>query len=93
MASPFNLFILQRWPHLCRTSSLIGLGLAIIGVVSSSFATKVWQLALTQGIMYGLGACMLYYPIFLFLDEWFVRRKGLAFGVCWVSPFELILLQ
>jgi len=26
---------------------------------------------------------MVYYPTFLFLDEWFVRRKALAYGVCW----------
>ncbi|KAJ5081277.1 hypothetical protein NUU61_009541 [Penicillium alfredii] len=80
LASPFSLLILQRWPHTCRFSSLIGLVVASIGIVSSSFATRAWQLILTQGILYAIGACMLYYPILLFIDEWFVHKKGLAFG-------------
>ena len=85
LASPVSLFVMQRWPRLCRYSNTLGLVVACIGIMSSSFATQVWQLILTQGILYAVGACMLYYPILLFLDEWFVHRKGLAFGVCWVS--------
>ena len=85
LASPFSMFILQSWPRICRFSSLIGLFIACAGIVASSFATRVWQLIITQGVVYAIGACMLYYPVLIFLDEWFVRRKGLAFGVCWVS--------
>ncbi|OGM48623.1 hypothetical protein ABOM_001953 [Aspergillus bombycis] len=85
LASPVSLFILQRWPHLCRLSSVLGLVIAVTGIISSAFATKVWQLVITQGVMYAVGACMLYYPVLLFIDEWFVRRKGLAFGVCWAG--------
>jgi hypothetical protein len=85
LASPISLFILQRWPHLSRMSSIVGLVIVIIGIISSSFATRVWQLLLTQGIVYAIGACMLYYPVLIFIDEWFVRKKGLAFGACWVS--------
>lgn len=84
-ASPISLFLLQRWPWTCRFSILIGLVIACIGIITSSFATQDWQLIITQGIVYAVGACMLYYPILVFIDEWFVRRKGLAFGVCWVS--------
>ncbi|KAI9044845.1 major facilitator superfamily domain-containing protein [Aspergillus affinis] len=85
LASPISLFLLQRWPQYCRMSSLFGLAVAVIGLIASSFATKIWQLIITQGIIYPLGACMLYYPVLLFIDEWFVRRKGLAFGVCWAG--------
>ena len=84
-ASPLSLFIMQRWPRTCRFSSLIGLAIACVGILSSAFATKVWHLILTQGVLFPIGACMLYYPILIFLDEWFVHRKGLAYGVCWVS--------
>ena len=61
----------------------------------SSFATRLWQLILTQGVCYGIAGCWLYYPIFLYLDERFVRRKAFAYGIMWagsgtgglVSPF------
>lgn len=85
LASPITLFLLQRWPHIFRINILLGLGVAVIGTLASSFATKVWHLILTQGIVYPIGASMLYYPVLIFIDEWFVRRKGLAYGVAWVG--------
>lgn len=56
LASPMSLFILQRWPRICRFSSLAGLALASIGIVLSSFVSRVWQLILTQGVLYAVGA-------------------------------------
>jgi hypothetical protein len=83
--SPISLSLLQRWSWTCRFSSLIGLVIACIGIITSSFATQVWQLIITKGIVYAVGACMLYYTILLFIDELFVPKKGLVFGVCWAS--------
>ena len=51
----------------------------------SSFATRLWQLILTQGVCYGIAGCWLYYPIFLYLDERFVRRKAFAYGIMWAG--------
>ena len=28
---------------------------------------------------------MLYFPTVAFLDEWFIKRKGFAFGVMWAG--------
>jgi hypothetical protein len=36
-------------------------------------------------VVYALGGGFAYTPAILFLDEWFIRRKGLAFGIMWVS--------
>ena len=91
LGSPFSFVLLQRWPSLRRKSMFIGLIIATIGLIASSFATRVWHLILTQGIMYAIGGGFLYYPILIFIDEWFVRRKGLAFGVVWVRTLLSIL--
>lgn len=34
-----------------------------------------------QGIVYAIGASLVYYPILSYLSEWFVRRRGLASGI------------
>lgn len=68
-----------------RISTYIGLVVLIIALVSSSFSTAVWHLILTQGILYGIGGVLLYAPVIVYVDEWFIRRKGLAYGVMWVS--------
>lgn len=64
----------------------------------SSPCTAVPQLIVTQGILYGIGGAVTYCPCIILLDEWFVRRKGLAFGIMWAGTalggvVILLLLQ
>lgn len=85
LISPFTFFILTRWPRLRRWFGPIGLVLTALGFVLSSFANKVWQLIATQGVLCALGCGLLFTPTTLYLDEWFVCRKGLAYGVMWAG--------
>lgn len=85
LGSPIIFMAFQRWPNRRRQSCGVGLALMAVALMASSFAQTVWQLILTQGVLYAVAGTMLYYPVILFLDEWFVRRKGLVFGIVWVS--------
>lgn len=68
---------LARWRH---TSAICGLLLLSSSLVLSSFSTSVWQLIITQGILAAFGSSLLYSTTTLHLDEWFLRRKGFAYG-------------
>ena len=85
LGAPFTFAFLQRYPNQRRRCSVIGLFLITLALVISSFSSRVWHLILTQGVLYALGGTMLYTPTIVFLDEWFVRRKGLAFGIMWAG--------
>ena len=85
LMSPFSFAILTRWPRLRRWCGPIGLVLAAVGFLSSSFAKTVWQLVVTQGVISALGCGLLFTPTTLYLDEWFVKRKGLAYGIMWAG--------
>ncbi|GLA71326.1 hypothetical protein AtubIFM55763_001696 [Aspergillus tubingensis] len=39
----------------------------------------------TQGVICGLGNGLVFSPTTLYLDQWFVRRKGLAYGIMWAG--------
>jgi MFS family permease len=74
----------------------------ITSLLAASFATKVWHLIVTQGIAYGVGFLVLYYALLSMLNEWFVQRRGLAYGILFAAagiagtglPFLIqILLQ
>jgi len=78
LGAPFIFFALQNWPYLRRYSGITGLAIITIALIASSFSTAVWHLILTQGIMYAVGGALLYAPTILYLDEWFVARKGLG---------------
>src|SRR6202000_1586361 len=36
---------------------------------------------LTQAVMYGVGFIIFYYPILTMVDEFWVRRRGMAYGL------------
>ncbi|RQM07172.1 hypothetical protein DH86_00000862 [Scytalidium sp. 3C] len=83
LGAPLIFFILHSWPHLRRYSGIAGLMIITLALVASSFSTAVWHLILTQGVLYAIGGSLLYAPTILYLDEWFIARKGFAFGIMW----------
>ncbi|KAK2744377.1 hypothetical protein FQN57_004272 [Myotisia sp. PD_48] len=85
LGSPLCFAAMQRWPLLLRWSPTFGVVCMVLSMICSSFATEVWHLILTQGVMYGVGGSLMYNPVILYVDEWFIRRKGLAFGVMWAG--------
>lgn len=91
LGAPFTVSALQKWPKYRRYYAGIGLGIITIALVISSFSTRVWHLILTQGVMYAIGGSLLYTPTVIFLDEWFIRRKGFAYGVMCVEDPTRIL--
>lgn len=63
-----------------KTDSLSG-PVCILSLVAGSFARTLPTLILTQGVMYGVGFLIFYYPIISFIDEFWVRRRGFAYGI------------
>jgi hypothetical protein len=83
LGAPLIHVVLMAWPQHRQKAMHAGLMLAITGLVAASFATKVWHLILTQGLMYALGGLSLYFPAIIYVDEWFIQRKGMAYGAMW----------
>ena len=84
-AAPFVSLALQRWPHYRRHAAGSGLVLMVAGLVAASFCNSVPALIATQGVMYALGGLVLYFPAMQLIGEWFVQRRGLAFGLVWAG--------
>lgn len=73
------------WPRLADRSKWAGLPLMAAGLIGASFANTVRDLILTQGVLFGIGGAVVYFPVLVFMDEWFIKRKGFAYGIMWVS--------
>ncbi|OJD17880.1 hypothetical protein AJ78_02052 [Emergomyces pasteurianus Ep9510] len=85
LGSPLSFAAVKYWPLVRRWSIAAGLALLTLSLVTASFANNVPQLIATQGIIYGIGGAVIYSPVIVFVDEWFVRRRGLAYGVVWAG--------
>lgn len=70
LCSPIALPLLKMYAYRRRQVMVIGLGLLSIAFVGASFANTVTHLIITQGVLGGIGSSMVYYPVFLFIDEW-----------------------
>ncbi|KAI9031969.1 major facilitator superfamily domain-containing protein [Hyaloraphidium curvatum] len=59
-------------------------GAVILGAsfLAASFCTEVWQLAITQGFLFGTGQSFAWFPYMSAIPQWFGRRRGLAIGLC-----------
>ncbi|KAL9596231.1 MAG: hypothetical protein Q9219_005942 [cf. Caloplaca sp. 3 TL-2023] len=59
----------------------VGLILESGGFVAASFATQIWQLHISQGVLVGCGIGFLYIPSLPVLSQWFVQRRTFANGI------------
>jgi MFS family permease len=55
--------------------------LCLAALLSSAFANDVNTLLATQGVLLGVGMLALEMPTFIILNSWFIKRRGLAYGV------------
>lgn len=55
--------------------------LCLMGLVAGSFARSLATLIFTQGIMYGTGFVIFYYPILSMVNEFWVVKRGMAYGL------------
>ncbi|RFU79693.1 hypothetical protein TARUN_2561 [Trichoderma arundinaceum] len=80
---PIAFMILNKYPHIRRWCGPLGLLLTMISLSASAFVKSIAGLIATQGALYSIGCGLLFSPISLYMDEWFIERKGLAYGVMW----------
>ncbi|KAJ5105588.1 hypothetical protein NUU61_002935 [Penicillium alfredii] len=85
LLSPVTFTLLTRYPRLQSWCAPVGLVITVVGSLLSSFSMDVWHLIATQGVMCAIGNGLLFSPSTMYLDQWFVRRKGLALGIMWAA--------
>ena len=74
-------YIALRWyPQYRKWCSIAGFLILQASLIGASFGRTVPQLLATQGFLYAIGGSLYYFPTYIYMDEWFVRRRGLAWG-------------
>ncbi|KAF9975396.1 hypothetical protein BGZ73_000960 [Actinomortierella ambigua] len=72
-------YLAERYGY--RRVATVGTFVMTASLVLASFSTQVWHLYLTQGIMLGFGASLMYYAAVGAPAHWFTTRRGLAMGI------------
>lgn len=103
LGMPLMMGTQRLFPRLSLWSPLLGVLIMSISLIAASFATIVPHLIVTQGMLFAIGSSLSYCPCIAYLNEWFDKRKGMAYGIMWagtglsgsVLPFilEYLLVQ
>ncbi|KAH0524280.1 hypothetical protein TsFJ059_006811 [Trichoderma semiorbis] len=86
---PIIMAVQRIYPKPTRYAPVAGLLFLCLALAISSFSQNVTHLILTQGVLYAIGGSICYCPCMLYMDEWFVKRKGFASHY---RPFNLKFL-
>ncbi|OMJ14086.1 putative transporter MCH2 [Smittium culicis] len=63
-----------------RKTTILGGAICGVSLLLASFSTKIWQLALTQGVLFGLGASFPFLISVAMVSFWFERYRGFGMG-------------
>ena len=64
-----------------RTTLTLGILFETVALLGASWATQIWHLFLTQGILFGFGMGFLFVASVGIVPQWFEKRRSLANGI------------
>lgn len=79
LTAPLITILSRKWN--IHAVMLLGAFIQSSGFITASYATRIWQLYLFQGVLVGIGVGFAYVPSVAILSQWFERKRSLASGV------------
>lgn len=64
-----------------KSTLLFGTVLMLSGFILASFATQLWQLYLTQGVLGGASISFIFVPATTLIPGWFLKKRAVAMGL------------
>ncbi|CCK72001.1 Esbp6p KNAG_0I02160 [Huiozyma naganishii CBS 8797] len=77
--SPFAMIIMRVIG--LRTTMFLGCMLMLAGFLLASFATRLWELYLTQGVLIGISISLIFAPATTVLPGWFLKKRAVSMGL------------
>jgi MFS family permease len=64
-----------------RATMMCGVVLETASLLCASWATEIWHLFLTQGLVFGMGLGLIFIPVAAVVPQWFTTKRSLASGI------------
>ncbi|KAI5198608.1 MFS general substrate transporter [Aureobasidium subglaciale] len=81
LGAPLMAPLVKRYARWRRWMVVGGWSVCLASLVAGSFADTMGALIVTQGVMYGVGYLIIFYPVVSMVNEWWVARRGLSWGI------------
>ncbi|SCU80336.1 LAMI_0B01838g1_1 [Lachancea mirantina] len=81
--APISTLLMRLWG--LKIPMYIGIIFLFAGFMLASFATKLWQLYLTQGVLVGIGISLSFAPATTVLPGWFLKKRSACIGISFMG--------
>ncbi|CAO3647388.1 unnamed protein product [Cunninghamella echinulata] len=78
LMTPFNPMLARFGTHFIM---ILGTILMVVGACTAGLSTEVWHLYLSQGVVFGCGASLVYMSVVAVIPQWFTTKRGQAMGL------------
>ena len=85
LSLPILFAIYQYWPEYQQRIAASGVFIMCLGLGLASLVDNLPKLVVCQGLLYAVGGILAYAPCLMLVDDWFDKKKGLAYGVMWAG--------
>ena len=67
-------------------TALMGTVLSIGALLVTSRGTSIYFIMISYGIVFGIGSCFVFLPLYLAMPRYFIKRRSLALGLVATGP-------
>ncbi|KUI59804.1 putative transporter ESBP6 [Cytospora mali] len=78
---PPIIYTLNNFPSQRKNAMWLGCLICSGSAIGAAFTTSASALIVCLGLLYGIGAGLLFAPSMHFMGDWFVKRKSFAYGI------------
>ena len=81
IGAPLITYVVEKLPKYRLLIMWLGWPVCFGALIAASFVNTVPLLIITQGLVYGIGELIFFYPLLSLINEWWNKKMGLAYGI------------
>ncbi|XP_020629610.1 monocarboxylate transporter 4-like [Orbicella faveolata] len=67
-------------------TAIVGTLISIVALLVTSRGTSIYFIMISYGIVFGIGSCFVFLPLYLVIPRYFIKRRSLALGLVATGP-------
>ena len=67
-------------------TTIVGTLISMVALLVTSRGTSIYFIMISYGIVFGVGSCFVFLPLYLVMPRYFIKRRSLALGLVATGP-------
>jgi len=67
-------------------TAIVGTLISMVALLVTSRGTSIYFIMISYGIVFGVGSCFVFLPLYLVMPRYFIKRRSLALGLVATGP-------